>query len=220
MGSCLITRKPYKSQYDFDQPALIRLWASSASSHSFTAEAKGTYFITCYATDGNAATITTNGSILYSQNTTSDNSLQSSYLKIVAMDVGDTCTFNAGTSTSIQINYILIKARAAEFIKSDSCSSWSPSSESKSSSKEVLTSNEKGHCYFFAVTSRANGSSGTSGALQGYSGAQFSASQIYNTTGNWIVVPEKNYSAAGIKLSSWSTSYGTIGYAYLFRLTK
>lgn len=174
----------------------------------------------CYATEGNAASITTTGTVLYDQGSTSDASLQSSYLKIVAMDIGDTCTYNAGESTNIQINYIVEKAKTAEFIKSGSCSSWSPGSESRSSSTIVKTYNEKGHCYFFASTSRQRGSSGTSSSLDGYSGSHFSSSQTYSTTANYIVVPENDYNEAGIKLLSWSTSYGTQGYAYLFRLTK
>ena len=220
IGDCLILEKPWKSKYDFGQPDLIRLWSGSASSKSFTADVKGTYFMICYATEGNAASVTTTGTILYDQGSTSDNSLQSSYLKIVAMDIGDTCTYSAGENTYIQINYITEKAKTAEFIKSGSCSSWSPSNESKSSSTMVKISNDKSNCYFFAATSRQRGSSGTSSSLDGYSGSHFNSSQTYNTTANYIVVPEKDYDEAGIKLSSWSTSYGTQGYAYLFRLIK
>lgn len=176
--------------------------------------------MTCYATEGNAATVSTTGTILFDQSTTSDTSAASSYLKIVAMNVGDTCTYNAGDEVNMEINYIEVKAKAVEFIKSDTNSSWSPSSQPASSSKNVFIDNKSGNCYFFASTFRSRGTSGSSSSLVGYTETAHTSTQSYGNSANYIVVPEKDYSEAGLKLSSWSNDYGTQIYGYFFRLVK
>lgn len=220
MGEAILRRHPI-SKYKFGHPEFIQLYAGPGepSTQTITATVKGTYFVTAYAMSGNNATLTTTGTTLYDRQTTETGSIQATNIKIVTLKAGESLTYKSGNPSYMLITYIPQIVKFADLVKVDSNSAWAPNNVPTSSSKNVTYTSQKDYLYFFAACSRANGSSGSSAALLNWGANAYSVGHNnISADYQWIVVPDQNYTDAGIKLSSWANSYGSIIYGYLFWL--